>query len=200
MIKLYGVAASRALRSLWAIEETGVEYEHVPTSFLEDSKKAEYLAINPNGRIPALVDGDLKLFESLAINLYLARKYGGDLYPKSVEDEARCFQWSFWAITELEPHLIQMVVHTFILPEADRQPALVAAAAEALQKPLGVLDRALADRAHLLGDAFTIADLNTAGVLATAQFVGYDLSAFGEVARWFGACTARPAFVRARGR
>ena len=78
---LYGISASRAFRSIWAIEEVGIEYEHVPTSFRGDAGQPEYLAINPNGRIPALVDGDLKLFESMAINLYLARQYGGDLMP-----------------------------------------------------------------------------------------------------------------------
>ncbi len=78
-MKLYGIAGSRAMRSLWAAEEVGVEYEHVPTHFIGDSKKPDYLAINPNGRVPALVDGDVTLFESMAINLYLARKYGGAL-------------------------------------------------------------------------------------------------------------------------
>ena len=77
MIKLYGVPLSRAFRSLWALEEIGVEYENVPVNFVDDAKKPQYLAINPNGRIPALVDGDLTLFESMAINLYLARKYDG---------------------------------------------------------------------------------------------------------------------------
>ena len=68
-MKLHGVPGSRALRSIWAAEEIGVDYELVPTSFLEDSKTPEYLALNPNGRIPALVDDDLVLFESMAINL-----------------------------------------------------------------------------------------------------------------------------------
>ena len=85
-VKLYGTSKSRALRSIWAIEETGIEYEHIPTSFAGDSKKPEYLAINPNGRVPSLVDGDLVLFESMAINLYLAKKYGGALYPTNPAD------------------------------------------------------------------------------------------------------------------
>ncbi len=74
MIKLFGITASRAVRSLWAAEEVGIDFEHVPTHFVGDAKKPEYLAINPNGRVPALVDGNLVLWESLAINLYLARK------------------------------------------------------------------------------------------------------------------------------
>ena len=72
-MKLYGIPGSRALRSIWAAEEVGVDYELVKTSFADDSKKPDYLAINPNGRIPALVDAELVLFESMAINLATTR-------------------------------------------------------------------------------------------------------------------------------
>jgi len=200
MICIYGVSSSRALRSLWAIEEVGVPYEHVPTHFIGDSKKPEYLAVNPNGRVPALVDGDLTLFESMAINLYLARKYDGGLQPKTLADEARAVQWSFWGITEIEPHVMQMLVHKIMLPEAQRNPANVKAAEEAIERPLRVLDSALAGRAHLLGGGFSIADLNVASVLGVVRLVGYDVSRFPNVERWLGACLARPAFSRARTR
>ena len=89
---LYGISGSRALRSIWAMEEVGVDYAHVATNFAEQSKDPSYLAVNPNGRIPALVDGDVVLFESMAINLYAAEKYGTGLYPDSVEDRARTHQ------------------------------------------------------------------------------------------------------------
>ena len=197
MIKLYGVPMSRAARSIWAIEEVGVEYELVPTSFLGDSKKPEYLAINPNGRIPTLVDGDVTLFESMAINLYLARKYDGGLQPKTPEDEARAVQWSFWGMTEIEPPLMEMVRHKVMLPEAQRDADAVKAAEAAIQKPLRVLDDTLAERTHLVSDTFTIADLNVASVLSMAQFVGFDFSNFANVQRWYAAATSRPAFARA---
>jgi glutathione S-transferase len=200
VIKLYGITGSRALRSIWAIEEVGVDYELVPTHFIGDSKKPEYLAINPNGRIPTLIDGDVTLFESMAINLYLARKYDGGLQPKGLEDEARAVQWSFWGMTELEPSLMQMVLHKLMLPEPQRDPEAVTKAEEALQRPLAVLDAAVAERPYLLGDTFTIADLNVASVLSMAQFVGFDFPSFANVQRWFGACVERPAFARARSR
>ena len=82
MIKLYGVPASRAFRSLWALEEIGVEYELVTTNFIDDVKKPEYLAINPNGKVPVLVDGDTVIWESNAIMAYLADQAGSDLWPK----------------------------------------------------------------------------------------------------------------------
>jgi len=197
MIKLYGISRSRAARSLWALEEIGVEYESVPTHFSGDSKKPEFLAINPNGRVPVLTDGEVTLFESMAINLYLAKKYDGGLQPKSLEDEARSVQWSFWGMTELEAHLIQMLLHRVMLPEAERDASQIGPAVEALERPLQVLDGVLADRPHLLGDAFSIADLNVASVLSLANIVSLDLASFTNVKRWFDSCLSRPAFARA---
>ena len=197
-MKLYGIPASRAIRSIWAAEEVGVDYEHVPTHFLGDSKKPDYLQINPNGRVPTLVDGDLVLFESMAINLYLAKKYGGKLYPSDAADEARAIQWSFWGMTEVEDSLIQIFVHKIMLPEDQRDLALVASAGEKLQRPLAVLDGHLAKRDYLLGSDFTIADLNLAGTLATGNIAGFDFSKFENASRWLAACTERPALARAR--
>ena len=199
MIKLYGVRQSRAMRSLWALEELGVPYENVPTQFATDAKKPDFLAINPNGRIPALVDGDVTLFESMAINLYLAKKYDKQgFYPKSAVDEARAIQWSIWGMTEIEPALLQLLTHRAFLPAAQRDETLAQAALDKLAQPLHVLDGALADRKHLLGDAFTIADLNVASVLSWARIVKMDLSKTPNVARWFGECCGRPAFTKAQ--
>ena len=197
-MKLYGTPGSRALRSIWAAEEVGVDYELIPTSFLEESKTSEYLAINPNGRIPALVDGDLVLFESMAINLYLAKTYGGKLYPSNAQDEARALQWTIWGMTELEPHLIPMVLHKMFLPEDQRDPAVVSKAEAEVERPLAVLDAHVSDREYLLGGDFTIADLNLAGALSTANFVSYDISKFENAARWMSRCAGRPSFARAR--
>ena len=199
MIQLYGIPVSRAQRSLWALEEIGVEYENIPTHFIGESKTPEHLARNPNGRVPVLVDGDLMLWESMAINLYLARKYDGGLQPKNTADEARAVQWSFWGMTELEAGLMQILLNRVMLPEDQRDAAKVEASDEALQRPLTVLDAHLADRPYLLGGEFTIADLNVASVLSWASFVGLDLSSFPRAKRWFDACMGRPAAGRARG-
>ena len=196
--KLYGIPGSRALRSIWAIEEVGIDYELVPTNFMGDSKKPEYLAINPNGRIPALVDGDVTLFESMAINLYLAKTYGGDLYPSGPADEARAWQWSVWGLTEIEPHLMAILLNRMMLPEDQRDPAKVDQAEESLKRPLGVLEAHLADREHLLGGAFSIADLNVASVLAMSAMVGFDgISEHPKASAWLSAATGRPSFARA---
>jgi glutathione S-transferase len=199
LIKFYGIRQSRAMRSLWALEELGVPYEHVPTNFATDAKTAEFKRINPNGRIPALVDGDVVLFESMAINLYLARKYDKTgLWPKSIADEGRAFQWSFWGMTETEGALLQALMHRLFLPPEQRDEKLAVEAEEKLARPLAVLDGALAGRKYLLGDTFTIADLNLASVLSWALVAKVDLSKTPNVARWLGECCARPAFVKAQ--
>ena len=196
--KLYGISGSRAVRSLWAIEEVGVEYEHVSVNFMGESKTPEYLAVNPNGRIPALQDGDVTLFESMAINLYLAKTYGGDLYPRDPANEALVWQWSVWVMTEIEPAQMDIVVQKFFTPEEKRNAAVLTAAEKTLARPLKVLDDTLATRDWLVGDAFSIADLNVSGVMLLLSMVKFDYSAYANVTRWAEACYARPSLERAK--
>jgi glutathione S-transferase len=200
MIKIYGTPMSRAMRSMWALEEVGVPYELVATHFATDAHTPAYLKINPNGRVPALQDGDLTLFESLAINLYLARKYGPAIWPKSVADEGRTYQWSIWAMTELEEPVITALLHRMFLPAEQRDPKKADDAAERFKKPIAVLDGALAGREYLIGSDFTIADLNVASVLSIAPMGGLDLAPTPHAAAWLGRCTARPALARAQAR
>jgi glutathione S-transferase len=196
--KLYGISGSRALRAIWGIEETGVEYEHVSQHFRDAKSNPEYTAINPNGRIPALVDGDLVLFESMAINLYLAKAYGGDLYPRDAAGEAKAWQWSVWAISEIEPLQMQIVIQKLFVPADRRDQSVIDNAAKGLDRPLRVLDAELAKRPYLLGDDFTVADLNVAAVMLLLDMVQQDYSQYANVKRWMMACQARPALARAR--
>ena len=193
MITLYGTPASRTFRCLWMLKELGLEFEHVPTNFAGENKQPDYLALNPNGRIPTPVDGDTVLWESMAINLYLAAKYDGGLQPKSVEDVGRAIQWSFWVMTETEKAVIEYLFHSVFLPEDQRDAAVAAAAAKQLEAPFTVLDGALEGRDHLVGGQFSVADLNVAAVLAWSLLAGFDFSAFPNLERWLGACTSRPA-------
>ena len=200
MIKLYGVPGSRAMRSLWMLEELGVPYENVKVDFLQGTKTPEFKKINPNAHIPALQDGDLVLWESLAINLYLARKYDKGLWPNTVEDEGRAYQWSVWAMTELEEPVLTALLHrTFFAPE-QRDAKKADDAAERFLKPLGVLDGALQRRDYLLGSQFTVADLNVASVMGWAPMAKLDLSGGPNAAAWLARCSSRPALARAQGR
>ena len=99
VIKIYGVVATRTARCLWMLEEVGQPYELVEVQpRTEQADSPEFRAVNPNGRVPALVDGDTVLWESMAINLYLAEKYGGAMMPATVEGRGLACQWSFWGM------------------------------------------------------------------------------------------------------
>jgi glutathione S-transferase len=199
MIRIYGKPRSRTFRCLWMAEETGVPYHNVKTDFDRgEARTPEFLRINPNGHVPALEDGDVRLFESLAINLYLARRYGGALWPRDAADEGRAFQWSIWAMTELEEPVVTALVHRRFLPEGRRDARRADQAAARAQKPIAVLDGALDGREWLVGDGFGVADLNVASVLFWAPMAGIDLAGTPRVAAWLERCTARPAFARAQ--
>jgi glutathione S-transferase len=198
-VKIYGPTASRATRALWIVHELGIPFEHVPVE-MKDLKNAEYLAINPNGKVPMMVDGDFKLFESMAINLYLAAKHNKNgLYPSSLEDQARAWQWSFWGMTELERHLLTVLMDMFMTPPDKRNPQAVADAQKALPKPFAVLDGALQGREYLLGSNFTVADLNLAAICSWAKPIKYDFGATPNVSAWLDRCLSRPAYKAARG-
>ena len=129
-IKIYGPAASRAARALWIVHELGIPFEHVAME-MKDLKGPDYLKINPNGKVPTLVDGDFKLFESMAINLYLAAKYNKNGFlPASLEDQAFCHQWSFWGMTEVEKPLLTILIDMFMTAPDKRKPDAVAESAE----------------------------------------------------------------------
>jgi len=195
MLKLYGIPRSRTARVIWMLEELQIPYENVPVSFIEESRKPEYLKINPNGHIPALQDGDLTLFESLAINLYLARKYDKGLWPKTIEGEAKAYQWSIWAMTELEEPLLTVLLNRAFLPEDQRNTKKADDAAERFKTPLKVLEGQLTGE-YLGGKDFTVSDLNVASVLSWAPLGGLDLGNAPRSQAWLGRCTARPGYAR----
>jgi glutathione S-transferase len=198
-VTIYGIPRSRAFRNLWAAEEAGLDYVLEPTDFVTGVKAPSFIALNPNAKIPALKDGDLVLWESLAMNLYIARKYGEGLWPATVEDEGRAFMWTLWTATELEPIQMQWAYNSFIRPPEQRDAALAAAGAEGMKKPFGVLETVLGSGGpFLLGKTFTIADLNVACVAYSAWFNKWDLSAFPKVKAWLETCLERPAAKRAR--
>jgi glutathione S-transferase len=200
-LKIYGVARSRAFRTLWMAGELGLPYEHVKVDFADSgTRRPDYLAINPNGHVPAIDDDSFQLWESMAINLYLAKKHASGatgLYPQALHDEARVWQWSFWGVTEVERPALTVLLNR-IGPEDKRDDAAAEAAERALAAPLRVLDAALAATPYLLGDRFTVADLNVASILAWARQARVDLAAFPNVERWLKACHDRPSAQAAR--
>ena len=194
-LKIYGVARSRAARVLWMAKELGLDYEHMKVDFTAgETRRPAHLALNPNGHVPVIDDDGFILWESMAINLYLAKKYGaGGLYPSRLEDEARAWQWSLWGMTEVERPLLTAMMNRAIFPENQRDAAAADAAEKTLAQPLGVLEGVLGRSPYLLGEHFTVADLNVASILVWARPAQIDMSAFPKVAEWLRICAERPA-------
>ena len=147
-LRIYGIARTRAFRALWIAMELGIDYEHVPLEIGEaGARTAEYLAVNPNGRLPAIEDDGFVLWESLAITLYLAKKHSvGRLYPTDLRDEAKTWQWSLWALNEVDRGVNIWSLHAVCLPRSDRDPQRLAEALKVLEGPFRVLEGTLADR------------------------------------------------------
>ena len=188
-----------ASRSLLALEELGLAYEHVPLKpWAETPDAARLAALNPNARVPVLDDGGLLIWESMAINLYLGDRYGGALWPDDPGQRGRLYQWSVWSQTSID------VVARHRARSSDRPDLKARGEAERLAA-LGILDAALADRPYLLGDGFTLADLNVATTLVEPWENGridgdLDPADHGlrALANWLARCTARESWARVR--
>lgn len=197
-LTIYGQSGSRAVRALWMAEELGLDYEHVPTTFTVDAKTPEFRAINPNGRIPTIVDNGHMIGESMAINLHLARKHGGDLTPANAAEETDATYWSFWVMTEVEKTLLQAMFHATGFLGMEKNPDLVAQNLALLEQPLTVLNEHLSGRDYLLGDRFTVADLNVSSIMLFAPPKTDTFGAYPNVADWVARCHARPALAVAQ--
>jgi glutathione S-transferase len=205
MLTIYGVYRSRATRNIWLANELGIPFKHVAVTQLNrlspeaakttlHTKSPEFLAVNPNGRIPAIDDDGLVLNESLAINLYLAKKHGGPLGPANLAEDGLMGMWALWAATEVEPYSIQVLYHRVAWKPEERDPKIAAAAVEALRGPFAVLDAALAATGFIVGGRFTVADINTAEVFRYALPAPELFEAAPRVKAWLAAAHARPAY------
>lgn len=207
MLTIYGVYRSRASRNYWMAEELGIAFKSVPV--IQGSRLAnplaadapvntlspEFVAVNPMGMIPCIKDGDLILHESLAINLYLARKYGGPLAGATIDEEGLMTMWTMWAANEVEPHSVA-VVRIYDNAQENSEPgkAGIAVACRSLKRPLDVLEKHLQSEAYLVGGRFTVADLNLAEVLRYAQTERELFDTHPAVKAWIERCQSRAAY------
>ncbi|MBL6653043.1 MAG: glutathione S-transferase family protein [Reyranella sp.] len=193
MITIYGVHRSRASRNIWLAHELGIPFKLEPVvqryrlkeplpSDVVHTKSPSFLKVNPNGHIPTMVDDGVVLHESLAINLYLAKKHGGPLAPANLAEDGQMGMWAIWAMTEVEPHALSIQTNGATKESID-----------ALRAPFGVLNDALAD-GFLVGGRFTVADVNVAEVVRYARGASELFDANPRVKAWFAACVARPAY------
>lgn len=207
MLTIYGVVRSRASRVIWLAHELDLPYKHVPViqSYRLPDPAAddapmntlspEFLRLSPAGAVPVIDDDGLVLSESMACTLHLARKAGGAIGPADAAELALMEQWSFFAVTTIEPEALTILfLHASGQQQKGEDAGLVAAAAERLVRPLKVLEDHLATHGHLVGGRFTVADLNVAEVMRYAQGHGELMAQFPAIEAWLAACQARPAY------
>jgi glutathione S-transferase len=206
-LRIYGVYRSRTSRVYWAADELGIDFESISVTLARSHPNAdvldaacttrspEFLEINPAGLVPVIDDDGLILRESLAITYYLARRYDGDLAPKTLDEEAKMLSWIFWVATEMEPLAVELLV---TLEHSDGQPdaATIQRIFEKLEVPFNTLNDHLATREYVVGKRFTIADLNIAEVFRLTQSQEALFEAFPNVQAWIQRCQDRPAFAR----
>jgi glutathione S-transferase len=206
MLTIYGVYRSRASRNFWLAGELGLPFKHVPViqayrmanpdaaGAVINTRSPAFLKVNPSGQIPSIDDDGVVLHQSLGINLYLAKKHGGPLAPSNIAEDGQMTMWTLWAATDVEPHSIQVLYHTIGKPPAERDPKIAAAGIDALRPHFAVLDRHLAKTGFIVGDRFTVADINVAEVFRYAMPAKELFDAAPNVAKWIAACHARLAF------
>jgi glutathione S-transferase len=197
MLRIYGSAKSRTVRVLWMAGELGLQYEHhdyLPRS--PETRTPEFLARNPNARVPVIDDDGFILSESMAINFYLSKKHGSPLLPSDARNEALAMQWSLWETDRLDRQLVNYVRNTKDLPQAERDAAVAEAAWKEVVPAFDVLEIALTKNEWLAGPTFSVGDLNVASALFRA--LSLDLGKWPHIDRWLHRCWERPAAKRAR--
>jgi glutathione S-transferase len=202
-LKIYGTAASRAARPLWVAQELGLAYEHIPVPYLGGATKTpEFLAINPNGRIPVVDDDGVRVWESMACALYLAERFKEagrpSLAAKNHAELAEILRWSFWVVTECEKEALSFLMHSHLMPAERRKPQLADEAQRRLLAPLRVLEQHLQTSPHLAGERFTVADICVASILVWVEGANGLMAPCPRVGEWLQRCMARPAFQQVR--
>ena len=205
MLKIYGCYRSRATRPLWLVEELGLPFEHIPVvqaRRVAEPKAANaqintqsdaFLALNPMGAIPSIDDDGVVIHESLAIDLYLAKKYGGELGPKDLVEDALMIQWSLFAATEIEATALKISSASLATPSPEVTET-IEAASKALVRSFDALEKYLTGKTWLVGERFTVADINVAEIVRYAQPHAPLFDSRPALKAWLERAQARPAF------
>lgn len=198
MIKLIGAPHTRSLRVSWVLEELGLDWQYERLDFSKgEHKSKEFLALNPGGKIPVLIDNGLVITESAAIILYLAEKYGGSklLPERGSEASAKHHQWVSFITTELEQPLWTMAKHKFALPAELRQAGMSTVATWEFYKAANIVEDLLPETDFLLGEDLMVADILLTHTLLWATSFKQTLP--DKLAQYRDRVTARPAMATA---
>jgi glutathione S-transferase len=203
MLKIYGIEkapplVSSAGRCFLLLEELGIEYEVVGLKFSEkEHKSEEYLKINPNGKIPTMIDDDgFVLWESMAINKYLARKYKPEILGKDNKEISLVEQWMTWGLTEYQTPLLGALRHGMMLPPEKRDPSVFETETKKLHQLHTILEKELENKEFLVGNSLTLADLHVVLGITGIFLVNLNLSEFPNLSKWVKNITNRPAFQK----
>jgi glutathione S-transferase len=200
-LKFYYAPMTSATRVHWALEEIGVPYEKVKLDLAAgDQRKPEFLALNPNGKVPLLVAEGKPIFEGLAILLYLGERFGVDkgLFPPPNADRAEAFKWMAWGSVTLNEAMMRLVRNTSErFPADERNPKVVESAKKDIAEALGILDRELEGKEYLVGGQFSLAEVTIVPALPFMARMGVEVGSFANVNAWIGRCMSRPALGRA---
>jgi glutathione S-transferase len=200
-MKLYGCPNSRSLRAVWALEEAAAEYEYMPVDLFKGAARTpEFLVLNPAGKVPVLVDGELTLTESGAIIDYIGAKFpASGLVPRDAAARANCLRWMFFVTTELEQPLWTIAKHRFALPKDRRVGGIENTAQWEFAVAADLVDKAVGGRKFICGDAFTGADILLVHTLAWARSAKIILES-PRLPAYMENLQTRPALARARRR
>lgn len=199
MIQVYGSPRSSAGRVYLMLEELGLKYEMMPLDMSKkEHKSSEFMALNPNGKVPCLKDKDFVIWESIAINHYLAEKYRPEMNGTSPEEKGHVAQWSVWAMTELQPPLVDILIQMVFVPEDKRNHAVIEKAKEKLPEKLKVLDHALGGKEFMVGNKLTVADINVSSVANIASALHLDLEPYKNIREWLTKMKSRLAWEKLR--
>jgi glutathione S-transferase len=194
VLKIYGPTRSRTFRVLWLCKESNIPFEQVPVSIhVPDAQAKEdwYVKLNPNARVPTIDDDGFVMWESGAINMYLARKYKSPLWPATPQGEGNAMQWAFFIANDVESPMITIFQNRFVFPPERRDETLAQQADKVLRPRLKVLEEYLARHPNFGGERWDMADFMVASVIASLYQMKYDLAAFPKLEAWLKASLAR---------
>lgn len=190
MYKIIGFPQTRAMRVMWLMEELGEPYELDPAPPQSETIRA----VNPSGKVPVLVDGDLVVSDSIAICTYLADKHGKFTFPAGTPERARQDSFTQFGVDELEGPLWTASKNSFILPEDIRVPAIKPVCKFEFARSLKILEQRLGDGPYVMGDAFTVADIIIGHCASWAVFAKFDLPSEGPLYDYFKRLRARDGY------
>lgn len=199
MLRILGRATSSNVQKVvWLCEEVGIPYEREDIGGpFGGNDRPDYLALNPNGRVPTLIDGDFVIWESNACVQYLASRHAaGSWYPDDLQTRARAVQWMDWSLGSLAPTHVPAFQGLIRTPPDKRDPEAIARGRDAWSKLMAMLDNHLSDRAYIAGESITMGDMPPAVISFRWFNLDFEREDYPNAKRWYETIAARPAFAQ----